>query len=135
VYFPLEPGPLYQMCKWAVAQGSLILDTYRASVGAMCLNVPQKIRNILTMHIHPPIHAMALQPKSGLGLHYLLSPQCSIISGQLPIATTQKSGSILLRHIFQSFLGFLTDLTPSNLALSTFLGIRVPSIRCTCLAH
>jgi hypothetical protein len=101
----------------------------------MCLNVPQKIMNISRMHIHPSIHAIALQPKSGLGLHYLLSPQYSIIGGQLPIATTQKSDSILLRHIFPSFLGFPTDLTPPNISLSTFLGIRVPYILCTCLAH
>jgi hypothetical protein len=51
------------------------------------------------------IHPMALQPKSGLGLLYLLPPQCSIISGQLPVATAQKSGSILLYHIFSSFPG------------------------------
>jgi hypothetical protein len=46
------------------------------------------------------IHPMALQPKSGLGLLYLLPPQCSIISGQLPVATAQKAGSILLHLTF-----------------------------------
>jgi len=48
---------------------------------------------------------MALQPKSVLGLLYLLPPQCPIISGQLPVATEQKSGSILLHRIFTSFPG------------------------------
>jgi hypothetical protein len=33
------------------------------------------------------------------------------------------------------FLGFPTDLTPSNLPLNTFLGIRVPSIFWACPAH
>jgi hypothetical protein len=56
-------------------------------------------------------HPMALQPKSGLGLLYLLPPQCSIISGQLPVATSQKAGSILLHRIFHLFLGFPTDLS------------------------
>jgi hypothetical protein len=32
------------------------------------------------------IHPMTLQPKLGLGLLYLLPPQCSIISGQHPVA-------------------------------------------------
>jgi hypothetical protein len=41
----------------------------------------------------------------GLGLLYLLPPQYSIISGQLPVATAQKSGSILLHHISPSFPG------------------------------
>jgi hypothetical protein len=83
-----------------------------------------KLFSIINWSIHP----MALQPKSGLGLLYLLPPQCSIIRGQLPVATAQKAGSILLHRIFPSFLGFPTDLTPSNLALNTFLGIHVPSI-------
>jgi hypothetical protein len=48
---------------------------------------------------------MAVQPKSGLGVRYLLPPPCSIIIGQLPIATTQKSCSILLRQIFPTFSG------------------------------
>jgi hypothetical protein len=48
---------------------------------------------------------MALQPKSGLGLLCLLSPQCSVISGQLPVATAQKADRILLQRIFQSFPG------------------------------
>jgi hypothetical protein len=48
---------------------------------------------------------MAQQPKLGLGLLYLLPPQCSIISDQLPVATAQKNGSILLHRIFPSFPG------------------------------
>jgi hypothetical protein len=55
--------------------------------------------------VHPSIHPMALQPKSVLGLLCLLSPQCSIISGQLPVATAQKAGTILLHRIFTSFPG------------------------------
>jgi hypothetical protein len=53
----------------------------------------------------------------------------------LSLAATQKSGSILLHHIFQLFLGFPTDFSHPNLALSTFLGIRVSSIFWTCPAH
>jgi hypothetical protein len=55
------------------------------------------------IYIHPSIHPMALQPKSGLDLLYLLHPQCSIIIGQLPVATAQKACSILLHRIFPSF--------------------------------
>jgi hypothetical protein len=51
------------------------------------------------------IHPMELQHQSALGLLYLLPPQCSIISGQLPVATAQKSGSIPLHHSFPSFPG------------------------------
>jgi len=75
---------------------------------------------------------MALQPISGLDLHYILPPQCSVISGQLPIATTEKSGTMLL---YRTFLGFPIYLTPPNLALRTFLAIRVPSILWAYPAH
>jgi hypothetical protein len=50
--------------------------------------------------IHPSNGATAqIQPWPSL------SPQCCIISGQLPVATAQKSGSILLYHNFPSFPG------------------------------
>jgi hypothetical protein len=83
-------------------------------------------------HNSHSIHPMVLRHKSDVGLHCLLVPQRSISSGQLPIATTQKSGSILLHHNFYLFLGITADLIPTKLALSTFLGIRVPSILWTC---
>jgi hypothetical protein len=53
--------------------------------------VPSTKENLLYPVV--PFHPMALQPKSGLGL-YLLLPQCSIINGQVPVATAQKAGSI-----------------------------------------
>jgi hypothetical protein len=81
--------------------------------------------NLLTLH---PTHPMVLQPKMGLDLHYLLPPQCSIISDQLPIATTQKSGSILLHHIFPSSTGF------SNLSYSSKLSFK-HFLRNSCAFH
>jgi hypothetical protein len=51
------------------------------------------------------IHPMELQHPTALGLLYLLPLQCSIISGQPPVATAQKSGSIPLHNIFPSFPG------------------------------
>jgi hypothetical protein len=45
-------------------------------------------------------------------------PQCSVISGQLPVVTVHKSSSILLHHIFQSFPG------PSNWLYSSKLSFK-----------
>jgi hypothetical protein len=67
------------------------------------------------------IHATVLQPKSGLGLLYFLPPQCSIISGQFPVATSQKSGSILLHHIFPSFPGLSNQSYSFKLSFIHFL--------------
>jgi hypothetical protein len=81
------------------------------------------------------IRPMVLQLKSGLGLLCLLPPQCSIISGQLPFATRRKLAASCYRTSSHLFLGFPTDHTPPNLALNTFMRIRVPSILWTCPAH
>jgi hypothetical protein len=67
------------------------------------------------------VHPMALQPKSGLGRLCLLSPQCSIISGQLPVATAQKAGSILLHRFFPSFPGFSNRSYSIKLSFKHFL--------------
>jgi hypothetical protein len=77
--------------------------------------------DVVTCLVYPSIHPMALQPKLGLGLLYLLPPQCSIISGQLPIATTQKSGSILLHHISPSLPGLSNWSFSSKLSFKHFL--------------
>jgi hypothetical protein len=45
-------------------------------------------------------------------------PQCSVISGQLPVVTVHKSSSILLHHILQSFPG------PSNWLYSSKLSFK-----------
>jgi hypothetical protein len=57
--------------------------------------------------------------KSSLG--NLLPPQCSVISGQLAIATMQKPDSILLHHIFPSFPGLSNRSYSSKLSFKQFL--------------
>jgi hypothetical protein len=72
-----------------------------AAVTFMMLAVSPELGHECRYSIHPT----ALKPISGLVLHYLLPPQCYLISGKLPVATAQKASSILLHRIFPSSPG------------------------------
>jgi hypothetical protein len=80
-----------------------------------------EVANISSSEICPSIHPMALQPKSGLGLLHLLPPQGSIISGQLPVATAQKAGSILSHRTLPSFPGLSNRSYSFKLSFKHFL--------------
>jgi hypothetical protein len=67
------------------------------------------------------IYPMTLQPKSGLGIHYLLPRQNSVVSGQLPIATMQKIWQHPVAPHLPMFSGLSNRSYSSKLSLKHFL--------------
>jgi hypothetical protein len=108
-------------------KGRFWQDTHKS---ALTKDTVTHTNGSVTLSIHP----MALQPKWGLGL-YLLPPQCSIIRASFQLRQRKNLVVSCWTASSHLFLGFPTDLTPPHLALSTFLGICVPSILWTWPAH